>query len=301
MRLVTFVPRDAPDEVPHLGAMLDDEHLLDLNDASGGQLPTDVAGFLAAGAPALARARSLVADAGADTESIFTTAAVRLLAPVPRPGKIIALARNYADHAAEGGAVPPDKPTIFAKFSNSVVGPYDDIVLPRVSEQIDYEAELVAVIGTRCYQVDEADALQYVGGYTIANDVSVRDYQRMTTQFTLGKTFDTHCPMGPAVLTADEAGDPQAMHITTTINGEVLQDASTADMVFSVAHLVAFLSAVMTLEPGDVILTGTPGGVGAWRKPPRWIRDGEVVRIEIAGIGHIENKAVAESARSGAA
>ncbi len=294
MRLVTFTTDGGGPS--RLGCLVDDDHLVDLTAAGGGSIPSDMIAFLEGGQQLLDLAGRLLA--ATQDGDVLDVSSVHLLSPVPRPGKIIALARNYADHAAEGGAVPPDKPTIFAKFANTVVGPFDDIILPKVSEQVDYEAELVAVIGRRCYQVDEAHALEYVGGYTIANDVSVRDYQRMTTQFTLGKTFDTHCPMGPAILTADEVDDPQALHITTTIDGEVLQDADTSTMVFSVAHLIAFISAVMTLEPGDVILTGTPGGVGSWRTPQRWIRAGEHVRIDISRIGHIDNRAVPEEKRA---
>jgi acylpyruvate hydrolase len=296
MKLVSYVPsgRSAPAGMGRLGAMLDESRVLDLSLASGGDLPADMIGFLENGEPALARARGLLAAPPAD--AVIAIGTVRLLSPLPRPRKIIALARNYAEHAKEGGAVAPEIPTIFAKFDNAVVGPYDDIILPAVSEMNDFEAELAVVIGTAGRHISEADALSHVAGYTIANDVSVRDYQRMTTQFTLGKTFDTHCPMGPVLLTADEVPDPQNLQLTLTIDGEVMQDANTSDMVHSVASLIAFLSVVMTLSPGDVILTGTPGGVGAWRTPPRWIQAGERVRIEIPEIGFIENLAVAEAA-----
>jgi acylpyruvate hydrolase len=296
MKLVSYVQsgRTAAVGTGRLGALLDESRILDLSLASGGDLPGDMIAFLEAGEPALVHARRLLAAPPAD--AIIALTMVRLLSPLPRPRKIIALARNYVEHAKEGGAVAPETPTIFAKFDNAVVGPYDDIILPSVSEMNDFEAELAVVIGTAGRHIAEADALSHVAGYTIANDVSVRDYQRMTTQFTLGKTFDTHCPMGPVLLTADEVPDPQNLQLTLTIDGQVMQDANTSDMVHSVASLIAFLSVVMTLSPGDVILTGTPGGVGAWRTPPRWIQAGERVRIEVPEIGFIENLAVAEAA-----
>jgi 2-keto-4-pentenoate hydratase/2-oxohepta-3-ene-1,7-dioic acid hydratase in catechol pathway len=269
-----------------------DGSIVDIAEASNGRISPDIHAFLSAGDSAFDEVRRLLDDP--PTNAIHSVSDIRICAPVPRPGKIIALARNYAAHATEGGAEPPDRPNVFAKYTNTVTGPYDPIILPGVSEQVDYEAELAVVLGRRCKHVPQDEALRMVAGYTIANDVSVRDYQKMVSQFTLGKTFDTHCPMGPVLLTADEVPDPQALDLRCSIDGIVLQEGNTSEMVFGVAYMIAYLSEIMTLEPGDVILTGTPSGVGMWRNPPRWILPGEKVRVDIPQIGHIENQAVVE-------
>jgi acylpyruvate hydrolase len=247
--------------------------------------------FLAGGKKTLRAAAEAVGRAGAaDMQEMGD---VTLGPPIPRPGKIICIGQNYAAHAAESNAPPPPHPIIFAKYANTVIGPGDPIRLPRVSEQIDYEAELAVVIGERAFGVPESEALSYVGGYTPFNDVTARDYQKLTSQWTIGKTFDTFGPMGPALVTADEVPDPQALDVRLSIDGEELQHGNTSDMIFSVAHLISFISSFMTLEPGDMIATGTPPGVGFARTPPRWLKAGEVVRIEISGIGVLENPVVA--------
>jgi acylpyruvate hydrolase len=291
MRLVTF----SHNGQPRLGALVASaagERVIDLARAQP-RLPADMLAFLEAGPDALNLARQTVA--AASPEEGLDAAAVSWLAPVPRPGKIIAIGQNYAAHAAEGNAPPPQYPIVFAKYANTVIGHKAPIVLPRISSQVDYEGELGVVIGRRAKAVSEEAALSYVAGYLCFHDVSARDYQMLTSQWTLGKTFDTFAPMGPALVTADEVPDPQALRVRTVVSGEVLQDGHTGDMIFSVAFLVAYLSAVMTLEPGDVIATGTPPGVGMARKPPRWLRPGDVVRIEIDGVGVLENPVVAES------
>lgn len=258
-------------------------------------IPADMLAFLAGGAPMLARARTAVANAPAAAQLDLST--VRLKAPVPRPGKIICIGLNYHDHAAESNQPVPDYPTVFCKYANVVIGPGDPIVLPSVSEQIDYEAEFAFVIGREAKDVAEADALDYVAGYVPFNDVSARDYQMRTSQWTMGKTFDTFGPMGPALVTADEIPDPHNLDIQLTIDGEVLQSSNTRHLIFSVQQLIADLSAVMTLEPGDLISTGTPAGVGGARTPRRWLRAGETVRVEIEGLGVLENPIVAAGDR----
>jgi acylpyruvate hydrolase len=217
----------------------------------------------------------------------------RLGAPIPNPDKLLCLGYNYAEHASESEVSVPVAPNIFAKFKNCIVGPHDKVVLPAVSKAIDYEGELAVVIGRRCRNVSEADALQYVGGYTILNDVTARDLQFRTTQYTAGKALDTFAPMGPGVVPAREIPDPQALRIRTKLNGEVVQDGSTGDMVFSVVQTIGFLSQLMTLEPGDIIATGTPVGVGYKRIPPVFLRAGDVVEVSIEGIGSISNYVVA--------
>jgi 2-keto-4-pentenoate hydratase/2-oxohepta-3-ene-1,7-dioic acid hydratase in catechol pathway len=219
---------------------------------------------------------------------------VQLLAPIPRPGKIMALGLNYRDHAAEANMDLPTIQTWFSKVSTSVNGPYAPVQLPRVSDKLDYEAELAFVIGKRIRHATAETARQAIAGYCCANDVSVRDFQFHSTQFIVGKSFDTHCPFGPWLTTADEIADPQKLGIRCTVNGETRQDSNTAEMVFSVYQMVEYLSQAMTLEPGDVILTGTPAGVGAVRTPRLYMKAGDVVRVDIDGLGHIENRIEAE-------
>jgi 2-keto-4-pentenoate hydratase/2-oxohepta-3-ene-1,7-dioic acid hydratase in catechol pathway len=214
---------------------------------------------------------------------------VRLGPPIPDPEKILCMGLNYRDHAAESGMDLPEKPVFFTKFRNSLIGPHDQIVLPRASEQIDYEAELAVVIGRRCKNVEVAEALDYVAGAMALNDVSARDLQMEVPQWTMGKAIDTFAPCGPALVLMDEIDDLQSLGIRARVNGDTLQDANTSLMVFGVAEAIAFLTRVMTLEPGDIIATGTPAGVGWTRQPPVWLRSGDVVEVEIDGIGTIRN------------
>lgn len=218
---------------------------------------------------------------------------VKLAAPIPRPGKILALGLNYRDHAAEANMALPEVQTWFAKMTTSVNGPFDGVDLPRVSTKLDYEAELAFVIGRRTRHATREQARSAIAGYCVANDVSVRDWQLRTTQFVVGKSFDTHCPYGPWIVTADEIPDPQALGIRCFVNGEKRQDSNTREMVFDVYAMVEHLSQAMTLEPGDLVLTGTPAGVGAVSK--RYLKAGDVVRVEIDGLGAIENRVVAEA------
>jgi 2-keto-4-pentenoate hydratase/2-oxohepta-3-ene-1,7-dioic acid hydratase in catechol pathway len=216
-------------------------------------------------------------------------AEVRLLAPVPRPGKIICVGLNYRDHAKETGQPIPSEPILFPKFANSVVGPGADVVVPPEAEKIDYEAELAVVIGRRASRVAAADALDHVAGYACANDVSSRSLQFLTGQWLLGKAIDTFLPLGPFMVTADEVPDPQALGIRCLVNDELRQDSNTGEMVFGVAELIAYASRTMTLEPGDVLVTGTPSGVGMAAEPPRYLRPGDRMRVEIDGLGRLDN------------
>jgi 2,4-didehydro-3-deoxy-L-rhamnonate hydrolase len=214
---------------------------------------------------------------------------VRMLAPVPRPGKIVCIGLNYRDHAIEAGLPLPEVPILFPKFANSVIGPGEPIVVPPETAEPDYEAELAVVIGRTARRVRARDALAHVAGYTCANDVSARDLQNATSQWMLGKAVDTFLPLGPVLVTPDEIGDPQALAIRCEVNGVELQSSSTAQMVFGVAELIAWITRTMTLEPGDVIATGTPPGVGFARTPPVRLRDGDEVAIEIERIGRLVN------------
>jgi 2-keto-4-pentenoate hydratase/2-oxohepta-3-ene-1,7-dioic acid hydratase in catechol pathway len=215
------------------------------------------------------------------------------LGPPIRPGKIIGIGLNYRDHAAETGQALPEFPTVFAKFPNAVTGPSEPIRLPASSAQVDYEGELGVVIGRRSRAVPQSEALAVVAGYVIVNDVSARDVQNRTSQWTLGKSFDSFAPIGPFLVTADEIPDPQQLALAVRVNGELVQDSTTANMVFSVAELVCLLSEVITLEPGDLIATGTPGGVGAARVPPLFLRDGDIVEVAIEGLGSLRNPVAA--------
>ena len=234
--------------------------------------------------------RSGAVDAYVDSDGMALDS-VELLAPVPRPGKIVAVGLNYRSHAAEQGREPPDLPVIFAKFNSAVVASGADIVWdPALTQAVDYEAELAVVIGRAARRVSEAVALDHVVGYTCLNDVSARDLQYADKQFTRAKSLDTFCPMGPALVTADEVGDPQALAIRCLVNGEERQSSTTADMVFGVAALVSFCSQAFTLEPGDVIATGTPAGVGWFREPRRMLADTDEVVVEIERVGRLVNR-----------
>jgi 2-keto-4-pentenoate hydratase/2-oxohepta-3-ene-1,7-dioic acid hydratase in catechol pathway len=219
----------------------------------------------------------------------------RIHAPIERPGKIIAIGLNYVDHAEETGSPIPEKPLVFAKYPNTVIGHGDAIRIPPITEQVDYEAELAVVIGRRARNVSEGEALEYVFGYANANDVSSRDLQFSEGgQWTRSKSIDTFCPIGPYIATPDEVPDPQNLSIRCILNGEVMQDGTTSKMIFSVVELIAFLSSGMTLAPGDIIITGTPPGVGMAQEPPVWLKAGDEVSIEIEGLGTLTNPVEAE-------
>jgi 2-keto-4-pentenoate hydratase/2-oxohepta-3-ene-1,7-dioic acid hydratase in catechol pathway len=217
----------------------------------------------------------------------------RLLAPIHDPGKIICLGLNYADHAAEQGKAPPDKPMIFAKYASCIIGPEDSVVLPtKYTRKVDFEAELAVIIGKKAKEVSEADASMYIAGFTIMNDVTARDFQSEDKQWVRGKSCDTFAPMGPHILTADEIRDPHHLQIQLRLNGQTMQNSSTSQLVFKVPFLISYLSRTRTLEPGDVISTGTPPGVGVYRQPPLFLKAGDHMEAEIEGIGILSNPVV---------
>jgi 2-keto-4-pentenoate hydratase/2-oxohepta-3-ene-1,7-dioic acid hydratase in catechol pathway len=296
MRLVSFSPGGAAARrAPALevgepavtdvrtGLLLADE-VLDLTDPEVG-LPADMAALLAGGPPALARA----SDAVRGPARRWPLERVRLHAPVTHPPKVLAIGMNYRAHVEEMGRQVPQYQYWFNKQRTCVVGPGDPIVVPEESEQVDYEGELAIVIGRRCKHVPADRWLEVVAGFTVMDDVSVRDWQARTPTFTLGKSFDTHGPLGPALVTPDEVDDPGKLGLRTWVNDELRQDSSTADLIFSCAEMVAYLTTAFPLEPGDVLSTGTPSGVGMGFRPPRWLRPGDRVRIEIEGVGVLEN------------
>ncbi len=283
MKLATFTH----DGTTRIGVVIDDG-VVDLA-AAAPALPRDMIGFLGAGAEALDRARAAVANAPR-----LSTADVTLEAPIPRPPKFLALGLNYADHVKESGFDTPAVPVMFNKQSTCVTGPYAPIHLPRVSPLLDYEGELAFVIGRRCRHVPRDRAHEVIAGYCIVDDVSVRDWQLRTPTMTMGKSFDTHGPMGPWLVTPDEVGDPHALRLRTWVNGELRQDSNTNQLIFDCFAQVEHLSTAFTLEPGDVVTTGTPSGVGGAMKPPRFLQIGDVVRVEIEKLGAIENTVVAE-------
>lgn len=220
----------------------------------------------------------------------YPLAEVTLNAPL-RPGKIIAIGRNYAEHAKETGSDLPTAPIIFAKFPSTVIGPNETVTWSSsITTQVDWESELAVVIGKRARNVSEEDALNYVFGYTVANDVSARDLQlRIDSQWIRGKSLDTFCPLGPCIVTRNEIEDPQKLHIWTKVNDKLVQDSNTEFMIFSVVHLISYCSRMFTLEPGDIILTGTPSGVGEGMKPPQYLKDGDVMTVAVDGIGELTN------------
>ena len=282
-----------------LGVVIGDRWLLASDVFEGA--PGTMADLLAAGPATLAALRDGIGATGSASAGGQLLADADLLAPVTRPGKVVAIGRNYREHVGEEGVDPPPAPLVFSKWPSSVVGPGADIRWdPALTAQVDYEAELAVVIGRRARHVSVADALDHVLGYTCLNDVSARDIQFGDGQWVRGKSLDTFCPMGPVLVTADEIGDPQALAISCRVGSEIVQEANTAQMYFSVAEIISYCSAAFTLEPGDVIATGTPGGVGVFRKPPRFLGDGDRVVVEIEKIGRLENVCRFESAEAAA-
>ena len=290
MRLVTFSlgGRTGIGAVITKGAR---GYVLDLRRAEP-RLPADMLTFLHDGEPVWKLAQRVTSDP--DEDALVGIEDVTLLAPVPRPGKLICVGHNYYDHAVDASN-PEEYPTFFAKFTNTVIGHQQAIVSPHLPVQLDYEAELAVVIGKRARNIDEGRALAVVAGYTIFNDVTARDYQPRSSQWTMRKSFDTFGPMGPALVTADEVPDPGNLSLTLELNGVQRQHSSTSSMIFSVPFLIAYLTRTMTLEPGDVIATGTPSGTGAMQKPPAFMKPGDVVRIHIDRLGELVNPVVAES------
>ena len=279
MKLATFEAGAGP----QLGAVTGDR-IVPLHAAAPG-LPREMIGLISTW-PEAEREVRRVADAAAGALPLDQ---VRLLAPIRRPGKIMAIGLNYADHIAESGMGTPEHQIWFSKAPTAANGPYAAIQVPKVSQALDYEAELVAVIGHGGRHIAKADAARAVFGYCCGNDATERAWQHRTTQWVLGKSFDTHAPFGPWITTADEVPDPHALSIRCLVNGEVRQDSNTRHLVFSVWDQIEHLSQAMTLEPGDLIFTGTPGGIGAAMNPRRFLKNGDRVRIEIDGLGALDN------------
>lgn len=315
MRLVMFDAGFGP----RFGALLDEARVVDLPGSAEhvartsidprdavlpALVPNDSVAFLRLGPVATDAARDLVARCRQATDDGDASAGlgrfvrrrsdVTLLAPLTVPEKIIGIGLNYKSHADEQGARLPKVPLIFAKWNNTLIGPNQDIAHPDVSEALDYEAELAVVIGRRAKKVSESDALDYVAGYTCANDVTARDVQLADRQWVRGKTMDTLSPLGPAIVTPDEVPAVDKLAVRLWINDEILQDGNTASMIFDVPTLVSFLSHSFTLEPGDVILTGTPSGVGFKQDPPRYLKPGDRVRVSVDGLGELDNAVVTE-------
>ncbi len=287
MKLATFTH-----ETTRIG-VVDGDSIVDLAVAAP-NLPREMVALLEAGPDALHDALDAV-----ETGPRLPLAEVRLEPPILRPPKFLAVGLNYADHVAESGLEIPKHPTIFNKQSTCVTGPGDPIHLPRASQVLDYEGELGFVIGRRCRHVSRDEAAEVIAGYLIVDDVSVRDWQLRVPTWTMGKSFDTHGPIGPWITTADEVPDPHQLQLRTFVNGELRQDSNTKELIFDCFTLVEHLSTAFTLEPGDVITTGTPSGVGIGMKPPKLLVAGDVVRIEIDGLGAIENTVVVEPEHTG--
>jgi len=268
--------------------LVDGDSILDLA-AAAPALPREMVRFLEAGRDALTAARAALAKGPR-----VPLAEARLEAPIARPPKFLAVGLNYADHVAESGLETPKLPMIFNKQSTCVVGPHDPVHVPRASHVVDYEGELGFVIGRRCRHVSREAAADVIAGYLVVNDVTVRDWQFRVPTWTMGKSFDTHGPIGPWIVTTDELADPHQLRLRTWVNGELLQESNTKQLIFDCFALVEHLSTAFTLEPGDIIATGTPSGVGIVRKPPVLLKAGDVVRVEIDGIGAIENPVIDE-------
>lgn len=287
MKLATFQAGAAPE----IGVVLDGERIASISRAAP-QLAPDMTRLIAAWPTAETEVRRIAAEARETTP----LDRARLLAPIPRPGKIMAIGLNYADHIAESGLGTPEHQTWFSKAATAAQAPFAPIDLPKVSPFLDYEAELVAVIGRGGRHIARADAPAAVFGWCAGDDVTVRDWQHRTGQWVMGKSFDTHAPFGPFIVTADEIADPHALGIRCFVNGEKRQDSNTRNLVFDVWAQVEHLSQAMTLEPGDVIFTGTPGGIGAAMDPRQFLKAGDVVRVEIDQVGAIENVVTPEGA-----
>src|ERR1700731_625265 len=286
MKFVTF----SEGGTTRIGVVVDDS-IVDLA-AAVPDLPREMIAFLVAGRAAAERAQR----AAKDSANRIPLASVKLEAPIARPPEFLAIGLNYADHVEETKMKRPEFPMFFNKQSSCVTGPGDPIHLPRASSALDYEGELGFVIGRRCRHVPSARAYEVIAGYVIINDVSVRDWQRRSPTMTLGKSFDTHGPMGPWIVTPDEIGDPHKLDLKTFVNGEQRQHSNTKNLIFDCFAQVETLSTVFTLLPGTIVSTGTPGGVAAAMNPPKWMKAGDVVRIEIEKIGKLENKVIEEPA-----
>ncbi len=283
MKLATF----SKDGISRVGAVIGDE-VADTLQIGG--IPSTMREFLAAGRPAM----EILATRIENKSGRIDLADIRLQAPIPNPSKFLAISLNYGEHIAETGRDRPDYPSFFNKQVSCVVGPWEPIHRPRVSEKLDYEGELALVIGKRCRHVPKQEAAKVIAGFMVANDVSVRDWQIRSPTFTLGKSFDTHGPIGPWIVTPDELADPHDLRIQTWVNNERRQSFNTAQMIFNCYEQIEYLSTVMTLEPGDIISTGTGSGVGVKMQPRGYLKIGDVVKIEIEEIGALINPVIEE-------
>lgn len=285
MRLVRFTT--APTSVPRVGVQLHDNGpIADVTAVDAG-IPQCMKAVLAGGSEMLARMRAATSVARTFAPGEYT-----LEAPIPDPEKVLCVGMNYVDHCTEQNYPIPKEPLIFSKFSSSVVGPNADVIYnPKLVKKMDFEVELVIVVGKEGKNVSKANAMDYVAGYTVAHDVSARDWQmeRNGKQWLLGKTMDTFCPIGPAIVTKDGLKDPHKLGIRCRLNGDTVQDSNTEQLIFKTEELIEWISALITIKPGDIILTGTPPGVGCFRNPPLWLKAGDVVECEIDGIGVVKN------------
>lgn len=286
MKLVSY---QVSDNQVHLGAVKDD-HIINLNIASDGTLPDDMLRFLQLGNAAMRTAREALDGAIGE----LPINSVRLLSPVPNPSKVIAIGLNYMDHIREADIGVPELATMFCKYPSSIVGSGDDICWSTsLTDQVDYEAELAVVIAKTARHVDAEVAYDYIAGYMNCNDVSARDLQfKPGDQWLRGKCLDSFCPLGPYLVTRDEIPDPHQLPIKCILNDQVMQDSNTREMIYNIPYLIEYLSAAFTLLPGDVIATGTPHGVGAFREPPLWLKSGDTVTVEIEGLGKLSNRCV---------
>jgi len=283
MKLVTFTHQG----ISRVGAVVGNAVVDSLGQAD---IPQTMLVFLAAGQPALNALQQLI-DSQQQRIALST---VKLMAPIPRPGKFLGVGLNYADHIAETALEKPEYPTFFTKQSTCVIAQGEAIHVPKVSEELDYEVELAFVIGKRCRHVSLENAHKVIAGYTLVNDVSVRDWQFRSPTWTLGKSFDTHGPMGPWIVTADEISDPHNLNLKTWVDNELRQSSNTQHMIFNCYEMIAYLTQAMTLEPGDIIATGTPSGVGVKMKPRGYMKAGQTVKIEIEHIGSLVNPVIDE-------
>ena len=284
MRLVTFTHGGSD---ARTGGLAGDDAVVDLH-AADAAIPADMIDLLEGGDAMLGRARAAIAGG-----TRIPLADVALLAPVPRPRNVVAIGLNYRDHAAESGAEIPKHPVVFAKVPTCITGPGAPIHRPKVSGALDWEAELCFVIGKGGRHIPAERALDHIAGYTIGNDVSVRDWQFHAATWMMGKSFDTHGPIGPWLVTRDEV-DGANLDVKLWVNGELKQSSNTAQLIFTIPETIAYLSAAFTLQPGDIVFTGTPAGVGVSRKPPQFMKAGDVCRIEITGLGALENPVIDE-------
>jgi 2-keto-4-pentenoate hydratase/2-oxohepta-3-ene-1,7-dioic acid hydratase in catechol pathway len=283
MKLITFTYQT----MTRIGAVVDTQVVDGLDDST---LPLDMITFLEQGEVALAKMQRLI-DSGLHRLNLSD---VQLLAPIPRPRKYLGIGLNYADHIDETNLEKPEYPVFFTKQSSCVVGPDANVILPRISEKMDYECELAFVIGKKCKHVSLEDAPKVIAGFMIANDITMRDWQFRSPTWTLGKSFDTHGPLGPWLVTSDEIANPHNLNLKTWVDDELRQNSNTQHMIFNCYEMIAYLSQAMTLEVGDVITTGTPSGVGVKMKPRGYLKAGQVVKIEIDGLGTLKNVVVDE-------